>query len=46
MLRGGDQANFLGNINFEIGIVLKGPYKVQNFGPYKVSGPLRPTGAG
>ena len=37
---GGDQANFLGNINFEIGVVLQGPYMSQHFG--WVSGPRRP----
>ena len=40
----GDQANFLGNINFEIGVVLQGPYMGQYFG--WVSGPRRPMGAG
>ena len=39
-----DQANFLGNINFEIGVVLQGPYMGQHFG--WVSVPRRPMGAG
>ena len=33
-LRGGDQANFLGNINFEIGVVLQGPTWVNILGGF------------
>ena len=37
---GGDQANFSGNINFEIGVVLQDPYMGQHFGG--VPEPRRP----
>ena len=42
MLRGGYQAYFFGNINFEIEVAQQGPYMYQHFG--EVSGPWRPTG--
>ena len=40
VLMGGDQANFSGNINFEIGVVLQDPYMGQHFGG--VPEPRRP----
>ena len=42
-LRGGYQAYFFGNINFEIAVAQQGPYMYQHFG--EVSGPWRPTGS-
>ena len=42
-LRGGYQAYFFGNINFEIEVAQQGPYMYQHFG--EVSGPRRPTGS-
>ena len=42
-LRGGYQAYFFGNINFEIEVAQQGPYMYQHFG--EVLGPRRPTGS-
>ena len=43
LLRGGYQAYFFENINFEIAVAQQGPYMYQHFG--EVSGPRRPTGS-
>ena len=43
ILRGGYQAYFFGNFNFEIEVAQQGPYMYQHFG--EVSGPRRPTGS-
>ena len=42
-VKGGYQAFFFGNINFEIEVAQQGPYMYQHFG--EVSGPLRSTGS-
>ena len=43
VFKGGYQAYFFGNINFEIEVAQQGPYMYQHFG--EVSGPRRPTGS-
>ena len=43
VLRGGYQAYFFGNFNFEIEVAQQGSYMYQHFG--EVSGPRRPTGS-